>query len=447
VERVTEEEKPNIVMMVMDTARAESLSCYGNDEKTTPFLDKLAEENVKYERAISQAVWTLPSHASIFTGKYQSEHGANRYNKSFDGLDMVQEDLREEGYNTIGLVNVAYLWPQFGFDQYFDDYEYINKNYISRKGIIEDVDSDASKLGKLKQVIKSAYSKEGLKGVYGLFNYIAKESLLLKDSGAKETNKKALEKVEDSDEPFFMFLNYLEPHGPYTPPFPHSHKYLDNKLRWLSITPWSAFSDFVEKDMRRFYASDKEEDEEELSELKNLYHAELNYLDSQIAKLYKKIKQEHPNTIFIITSDHGEAFGENNHYEHFASLHDQVTRVPLIESYPDGRNETVEGPRESRQLHDHLIELSKGNRGLVAEPEQAITEYYGKDEEEIMNVVETMEMIYPMDQHGVSVQDENLQVIKGFEDKGISRVEKEEDKKKIGLKAEKVLEKLRILGG
>lgn len=442
-------EKPNIVHIVMDTARADNLSCYGCEDETSPFLDSLAEDGVKYERPVSQAVWTLASHASMFTGKYQYQHRATTAEDDLRDLDMFQSDLSEKGYETIGVVNVPFLWPQYGFDEYFDRYDYVNSNYLSRTEILDDIEGAEGAFGKLGKALKSSYRENGFKGVFNVGKYLTKEILLLNDSGASKTNELALSHVAESEDPFFLFVNYLEVHDPYSPPFPYSHMFLDDKKRWLSLTSLGVFSPYVRRHTPHFYRNDVEADEEELRTMRNLYKGEQRYLDKKIKELYESIKDEYPNTVFIVTSDHGEAFGEHDHFEHFGSLHDEVNRVPLIEDFPEDLDKDIEYQVETRQLHDHIIDIADGDLKPMEEAEYAITEYPGRDIANNPKFKEG-EMIYDFTKDSVSVEKDGEKVIRGYSDEdinidsGFREEETDEVSEDLEEKAESMIDKLRI---
>lgn len=363
-------EKPNIVMLVMDTARAKNFSCYGYDRKTTPFMDQLAKKNVKYEHAVSQANWTLPSHASMFTGEYVSEHQAGN-EMSFDGLDMVQEELQEKGYHTIGIPNVAYLSEEFGFDQYFDDFVSVDQGVELPKEL-EDKDW-GRRLEKYVDLVKYYFQERDFSGLKNGISYVLKKHLLLNDSGAKKTNSIIKDKLSSlDDKPFFLFVNYIEPHTPYRPPFPYTHEFQENKFQWFNLIEVSNHG------MRQYIKEDKSPEEELLETKEALYDGEINYLDTQIKKIHSFIKNKHPNTVFIILSDHGEYLYEHGLINHIVGLHEEVVHVPMIESFPNKDiNENVSGNVELSQLRQHLLDLAEGKSETIEPTDVAISEDYG----------------------------------------------------------------------
>lgn len=390
-------QSPNIVMVVMDTARAQNLSCYGHDRKTTPFLDSLAEENTKYENAVVQENWTFPSHASIFSGEYASEHKIIDSGSYLDVESFTQE-LSANGYETIGLTNVAYLSPEFDFDKLFDEFEYIPSG-----DFFEDLEIDREDFYSEKSVLKYGRlfsgllesDKVGEKIKEGTEKLLGRK-FLLRDSGARKTNRLAKEKVSSSESPFFLFLNYVEPHSPYLPPLPYSHKFLS----WT--TSFGKIEDFATKNWNKYMQEGIEPEEEELEFVRTLYDSEISYLDSKLEELYDFITKSHPNTVFIFLSDHGEMFYENGMFRHkTGGFFKELKEVPLIEVVPGEDANTFRKPVELKNISEHIISLSKGEFNPIKTDGLALSEDIGPEEEREDNPVRRNYGYY-----GVSVQDE-----------------------------------------
>lgn len=366
--------RPNIVLVVMDTARAQNFSCYGYERETTPFLDSLAEQNVKYENAYSQANWTLASHASMFSGKYLSEHKAD-LDKNIGDLEVVQDDLRDKGYTTLGAVNVGYLSSSTGVDTFFDKHEFMNEGVnMDENAIFEKAKEmrDVPKLEKYWKLGKEALLGGNFRDLFQAGFFVGKKALMKIDSGAKKTNKKAYEYLDDlEDEPFFMFLNYAEPHAPFKPPFPYSHKFLGNKFRYKSIF------EADHENMKKYLSSKLEPNQEMMDVKESLYDGSISYLDSRLENLYNNIKSRYPNTVFIFTSDHGEYLYEHERVNHLVGLHDEVTHVPLIEVFPDEMEGVIEYPVELRQMRQHLNNIAEGQNKTMKTTDHAISEDYG----------------------------------------------------------------------
>ena len=279
--------KPNIILITLDTTRADRLGCYGYRRQTSPNIDTLADESVLYTRAIAPSSWTLPSHASLFTGKFTSSHGA-RYDpegpllltdaisgpKSWDvyrarGLAQnevtLAEVLKETGYTTAAVVGGPWLKRIFGLNKGFD---YYNDSQISTVN------------GRLaNQVTASA------------LNWL----------------KRAREKE------FFLFLNYFDPHGPYSPPEGFALRFLPKGTNFAGRKPTR-------------------------EETNALYDAEILYMDHYIGWLLQKLKAEnlYNDTLIIVTSDHGELFGEHGKFGHGHYLYQEELHVPLFIKYPAG---------------------------------------------------------------------------------------------------------------
>ena len=279
--------KPNIILITLDTTRADRLGCYGYRRQTSPNIDKLAEESVLYTRAIAPSSWTLPSHASLFTGKFTSSHGA-RYDpegpllltdaisgpESWDayrarGLAQnevtLAEVLKETGYTTAAVVGGPWMKRIFGLNKGFD---YYNDSQISTVN------------GRLaSQVTTSA------------LNWLERRR----------------------EKKFFLFLNYFDPHGPYSPPEGFALKFLPKGTNFTGREPT-------------------------LEETNALYDAEILYMDHYIGRFLQKLKVEnlYNDTLIIVTSDHGELFGEHGKFGHGHYLYQEELHVPLFIKYPAG---------------------------------------------------------------------------------------------------------------
>jgi len=279
--------KPNIILITLDTTRADRLGCYGYRRQTSPNIDKLAEESVLYTRAIAPSSWTLPSHASLFTGKFTSSHGA-RYDpegpllltdaisgpESWDayrarGLAQnevtLAEVLKETGYTTAAVVGGPWMKRIFGLNKGFD---YYNDSQISTVN------------GRLaSQVTTSA------------LNWLERRR----------------------EKKFFLFLNYFDPHGPYSPPEGFALRFLPKGTNFTGRKPT-------------------------LEEINALYDAEILYMDHYIGRFLQKLKVEnlYNDTLIIVTSDHGELFGEHGKFGHGHYLYQEELHVPLFIKYPAG---------------------------------------------------------------------------------------------------------------
>jgi arylsulfatase A-like enzyme len=305
----TEAGRPNVLMIVMDTTRADHLSCYGHPAATTPNIDRLAQEGVLFEQATSTAPWTLPSHGTLFTGLYPSQHGARWSRHQLDGqLTTLAEVLQQEGYQTAGFSNNGWISRALNFDQGFDEFFDFQASW--RGGWVA---------GRMALV-------QLLDRVPGM-----KAKKRLRDAGATRTNHAIAQwfaRDHDAARPFFIFINYLEPHFEYRPPERFRQRFIspeqEQQRRKLDIEAMRQLAPPVrfEPPMREL--------------LTNLYDGELAYLDSRIGELMDGLRARGllDNTLVIVTSDHGESIGDHDIFEHQFCIYETLVHVPLVMRYP-----------------------------------------------------------------------------------------------------------------
>ncbi len=339
---------PSLVFVVLDAARAQNFSCYGYPLKTTPFLSSLAEKAVFYENAISSSYWTMPSFASMFTGTYVSRHGL-----IIDGhtlrpdLTTLASFLAEHGYDTAGFCSNPYVSDYTGLNRGFDyclnniPLRFSGAAKFMRKLIPRSRPgpTDQRTAGK---VIGDAISN----------NDISQQKIKwlvssVRDGGASDTNRSALKWLKnrrDAEKPFFLFIHYTETHAPYCPPWPYRNKFLnDQKPGIRSLREINQ--------NRTYYNSGKLlMDERDFVGLRALYDGSLAYSDKCVKELYHDLERTGllDNTIFVVTSDHGDNLGEHNLMSHVHCLYDTLIRIPLIIRWPS--NYTSCG------LQDHIVQ-------------------------------------------------------------------------------------------
>lgn len=288
---------PNVLIVVLDAVRAPNLSVYGYARRTTPKLEQFAERSVRFERAIVTAPWTLPSHASMFTGRFPHEVSAD-WDAPLDATDpTLAEVLRDRGYLTAAFVaNHIYGRPEFGLSRGFLHYE-------SRKFSLASMLATA-KLG--DALVRS-------------FNRITNSYHRPVRMDGSEINRRFLAWLPTSDtRPFFAFINYFDAHEPYVAPPPYN--------RWFSAM----------EPPTRWVREDHRYTERELRGLRDAYDQTLAYLDSQLGVLLGELERRKllSNTVVIVTSDHGEEFGEHGWASHGSGLYLPGLHVPLLISFP-----------------------------------------------------------------------------------------------------------------
>ena len=345
---------PNVLLIVMDTARAKTV--YDHPE-VMPNVHEIAQEGTTFTNAFSTAPWTLPSHASMFTGRYTSGHGTHARSTRFDPeYPPLARRLDDAGYRTAAFSNNTWIAPEFGFGQGFDQFSTWLK--VVDGGV--DLEEIArGKDGLVEQglaVGKSLFRRDGhrtfLNAVYAKF---LKERY---DSGARLNNWKIrrwLTEHGDGEEPFFVFANYLEPHLDYDPPGEFRTRFLPADvdradLDGVNQDPWAYICDQVSMDRTDFEA------------LRALYRGELNYLDYRLGNLYDHLDESGllEETLIVIVGDHGENIGEHGLMDHQYCLYDTLLRVPLLVRYPEAfpPGERFDGLVEVRDLFPTILQAA-----------------------------------------------------------------------------------------
>lgn len=289
---------PNVIVIIVDTLRADHLSSYGYERNTSPFMDRLAAEGVRFETAIAPSSWTQPSHASLLTGRYTYEHQAE-LTPLDDTYPTIGEVMQANGYRTAGFsANTLFFTRRQGHGRGFLHFE---DNYQS----VTDAFFNSSLYGFL-------FDFYGLRKV---LNYEGVPTRRL----ASDINAAALNWMEGGGEPFFVFMNYFDVHDPYTPPEPYRSKYASVP------NPGGLVNGFVER------YSPSLTPEQIQSEM-DAYDGAIAYVDDQIKALFAELERRGllENTIVIVAADHGESFGEHGILQHSASLYWQEIHVPLI---------------------------------------------------------------------------------------------------------------------
>jgi len=315
---VAAEGMPNVLWIVMDTVRADGLSCYGYHRNTTPNIDEIADEGILYENAIAQAPWTLPSHASMFTGMFPSKNGTDfEHSWLDDSFETIAEVLNSHGYQTFEYTNNTFVGAAYNLTQGFDTYVLRNLglNVPGRNSWPYGL-PDFLMISRARQYVEN--------------------NIILMDDGAQRTNEVVMRWIANAHEretPFFVFINYMEAHTPYHPPEEYAAPYLGDAVSYAQAR---AVATFIKERSYVYMTGRRDINAEEFAIDRALYDGEISYLDFRIGELLDYLRDLDilDNTVLIITSDHGENFGEHHLVEHVLSVYDTVLHVPLIIRYP-----------------------------------------------------------------------------------------------------------------
>jgi arylsulfatase A-like enzyme len=293
---------PNVLLIILDTVRAASMSLYGYARPTTPRLERLARGGVVFEGAVSPAPWTLPSHASVFTGLWPHQLSTGWRRRLSDNPRTLAEALAEHGYRTAGFVaNYEYTSRESGLARGFSRWEDFRLTpYTVLNG---------GALGRwlfTNRTVKRAF---GLHDLPGRKTAARVSSDLLAWIGAGEPER-----------PFFAFVNLFDAHNPYLPPAPY------DTLFGRATQPRN-YS--LEQDSLVTPAQATTE--------RDIYDGAIAYMDAQLGEMFDSLDARGAldNTIVVVTSDHGEEFGEHGLLGHGNSLYYNSIHVPLLLVAPD----------------------------------------------------------------------------------------------------------------
>lgn len=268
--------RPNVVLIVVDTLRADRLGCYGYSRPTSPAIDALATRSVRFERAYAPASWTSPSVVSLLTGRYPSGHGVTKVIVWLqDEIPTLAEVLREAGYATSAVVSNIFLNPRLNFHQGFEQFDESEGRHDHQVDSMPGVTA---------------------KGVA------------------------AIEALAGKEKPFFLFLHYMDPHYDYLPhpefgfAAPRAGR-LDGTQEIRTI--WEMLDGLTP---------------EELGFLGDLYDGEVSHTDEGVARVLAAIRKQgiDDDTIVVFVADHGEDLLEHGWLGHGRSLYDNLVRVPLL---------------------------------------------------------------------------------------------------------------------
>ena len=337
-------ERPNILLVIMDTTRAASLSCYGHSRATTPFLDRFAERSTLYTRAYSGASWTIPSHGTIFTGLPASLHGmyVGRH-VPVPGATTFGDVLANEGYacHFISSNNLLFYLMQSFKGQSHPVYEqkpYLPANRFairwlkSEQSVLNDVNplKPGGRFSELRQKL-SRLRRRLAPGVHQTTG-VPRGLYVLDDATHATRNcvRKAKQIfMRSAEEPFLVVMNLMQAHWAFNPPG-------TTKGHFGSFRSWDTLPD-PEACYTLFHNYRNSDTKDALQQLETLYDEELLFQDRMIGNLLDALEQsgQRERTLVILTSDHGEALGDHEHVGHGCSLYDEAVRVPLIIRYPE----------------------------------------------------------------------------------------------------------------
>jgi len=320
----------NVVLISIDSLRADHLGCYGYPRDTSPHLDALADRGLVFDTCVAESSWTLPTHASLLTGVSSGAHGLDHDGLSLPAdLPTLAERLSAAGMRTRGLWSGPYLHPVFGFGRGFADQDYEGLLPLTR------YDSDTfESTGKAPLNPHTEENREAHRA-----------------STAEAVIDEALEFVDAAgDEPFFLFVHLFDVHYDFVAPAsswkPFAPDY-DGPMDGLDFST----DDAIHADM----------DPADLAHLLALYDGEIAYTDEQLGRLLTRLQRDdrEDDTLIIVSSDHGDEFFEHGEKGHRLNLFEEVLDVPLIMAGAgvSGSGRRVSGVTEHTDVMPTILEL------------------------------------------------------------------------------------------
>lgn len=281
----------NVVLISIDSLRADHLGAYGYSRPVSPNIDALAADGVVFENAISTTTWTLPSHMSMLTSLYPEVHGVNHDRKRLaERVTLVSEVFQSNGYSTSAIVSGPYLHRDYGYSQGFDLYDDRTIFFIKVPG-----GGNPSHLGVTSPKI----------------------------------HQRVIEILENvSSRPFFFFVHYWDVHYDYAPPPPYDKMFDPDYDGNVNADNWDR-NEAIHLGMNP----------RDLEHVVALYDGEIAFTDEYVGKLFSALKSRNlwDDTLILLTSDHGDEFFEHGVKGHWNNLYGTTLNVPLILKFPRSR--------------------------------------------------------------------------------------------------------------
>jgi arylsulfatase A-like enzyme len=284
-------QKPNVILITIDSLRPDHLGCYGYRRNTSPNIDRLAKESILFTQAISQAPWTYPSLFSILSGTYPDTHGVLSPRHKLKDVPLLNQILRQNGYYTVAICAHYTISEVEGFRQTFHKF----------------------------------------------FRFRRKRDNFWIVNNARPVTQLATRWLRNNyRKKFFLWLHYMDCHGPYKSPSPYNKMWDKKYTEAINGIPISEHIWLGLGGVPKYMAEVMDVKHMSKEEYISHYDGEISFLDSQIGILLNELNKLgiERNTLIILTSDHGESLGEHAYFGHELLLYDVLLKVPLIIKFP-----------------------------------------------------------------------------------------------------------------
>jgi uncharacterized sulfatase len=383
---------PDILFIVLDTQRADRLGCYGHNRSISPNLDQFAGQGTLFEQAISPAQWTIPSHASLFTGAYPTAHGVTQSSQSLsNNAPHLAEVLQAIGYETVGFCNnplVGVLNNGFkrGFQAFY--------NY---GGAFPSVPHQSNPWPWPVNYLAEAYTQFLRKISYPIQNLFGQSDLAFRISlhswltpiwsrmaNFKGQNERSVQDIihfldereqAQPKQPLFLFLNLMETHLPFWPP----GEFIDQ------VAPYFRHNEEARTILRTWnreayrWAAPLEKPLSELEDrvLNDMYDAEVAYQDDYLGRLFEQMarRRRQRDTLTIVVADHGDGLGDHGYFGHAFVAYQELVHVPFILHWPDRipPSNRIDTPVSTRRAFHTILDAAAETSGQNATIEELLS--------------------------------------------------------------------------
>ena len=316
------ERRMNVLLISIDALRRDHVGCYGYERVGTPNIDRCAASATKFENACSNSPWTLPSMASMITGRYPSICGVEALNRLRPGIPTLAEVLRSEGYRNEAYVTNIFMHPEYGYGNGFDVYL---------------MNGDRRALYPLRGTLIYKWADTGSRALNAKTGRSRDDTTFNRDETVA-----ALKRLGRGGRPFFIWCHFMDPHNPYTPPRGYVPDY-------PGIKAGEAYKLLDELQAKGWDVGDWPVEGRDMEKFAMLYDGEIAYVDENFGRIIDALEEENlaDNTAVIVLSDHGEEFHDHGSYGHGHTLYPELidmvllTRIPGYEFPASTRNRYV----------------------------------------------------------------------------------------------------------
>lgn len=345
--------KPNVLFLVLDAVRIDHVSAYGYDRETTPAIAGLAADGVRYDHAFAPSIWTPTVHGAVFTGKYPSHTGI--YGNSLgipDSFETLPEVFKRQGYQTFAASAGAHIRASRGYARGVDD-------YVETRRIAPDID-----------FFRKVFTDRSFAKQVGFTLTRGPDD---KTRYKYDRMRRFMADAIDAGDPFFGFINAKTAHQPFNPPRPYKGMFVEDFERPSVEVLERALAKLGRQtqtvpgqDMERIrtvahsggdevLAGDIELTDEEWDVIEAWYDGAIRYLDDLIGEVvdFLEARGAYEDTMLVVTSDHGDNFGDHGLTSHIFSLYDTLVHVPLVIKPPA----RADGPAPTGKTIDNQVSL------------------------------------------------------------------------------------------